>query len=127
MAEGEDFLTARPVRPANHAGHIRIDARIIPAVDVRPNLDRAFLEKLAQKFRAAGGNRETDQRRAAFSETPAIISKRIDPSALIYQFTILRILADQAEGSGFGQSGFRAASAKNQLAFQVRTDQVGRR
>jgi hypothetical protein len=50
MSEGEHLLGSGAVGSANDAGDVRVDARVVSAVDVGPHLHRSLLQQLAQQL-----------------------------------------------------------------------------
>ena len=127
MAEREYFLGAGAVRAANEAGYIRIDARVVVAVDIGPHLHRTLLQQAPQKLGSARRNRKADQRGTALGEAPAVVAEGIDPAAFIHQVAILGGLADHAQRAGLPQRRLRAPLPQKYLALEIHALEVAGR
>ena len=119
VSERQDLFRVRSIRPADHAGHVRIDPRVVAAVDIRAHLHRTLLQEFPHTLRAARRNREAHERRAALGETPAVVPEGIDPTALIDEIAVLRRFTDHAECAGFRERALRGALAEDKLALHV--------
>src|SRR5438094_9260557 len=101
MAKREHFLGAIA---GNHARHIRITSGVVPAVDPGSYLDSATLSQdSADQCRLSRCDGKRQQRRAAFSKSPAIVSPGVDPLPAVLEPGIFRERVDCPQGPGLYQ------------------------